>query len=167
MESKLLCGFLFSLHVRGLLLVFCLVSKGVNVLTSPVWLLGRQRDDNNRKDYFLLKKLKGSSTRKNRALTKPLSSSYSWLRHGYLLLNIFIEFSLNPIREFWSKRKNEHTLIYEMRNSDFPFGINLPTTSSSRNAAWSNNFEFYLDKLGMTKVHWLCARLVFRVIRNS
>ena len=83
------------------------------------------------------------------------------------LLNIFIEFSLNPIREFWSKRKNEHTLIYEMRNSDFPFGINLPTTSSSRNAAWSNNFEFYLDKLGMTKVHWLCARLVFRVIRNS
>ena len=44
MESKLLCGFLFSLHVRGLLLVFCLVSKGVNVLTSPVvGLLGSLR----------------------------------------------------------------------------------------------------------------------------
>ena len=70
--------------------------------TSRLLAARRHRDDN-RSNYFLLKKLKGSSTRKNRALTKPLSSSYPWLRHGYLL-NIFIEFSLNPIREFWSKQ---------------------------------------------------------------
>ena len=106
-------GFLFSLHVRGLLLVFCL-------LCQRVWMFWRsRRGDDNHLRYFLLG-WRAALTRKNRALTSPVTFFLpSWLLAKY------IHWILTQPNKGILECKERFNLRDE--KSDFPFRINLLT----------------------------------------